>query len=216
MSNKTPESQPKAAEVEGSVTASFSTDRSLLRRFQAGQEDAATKLYVRYSHRLEALARAQTGKQLSTRIDPEDVVQSVFRSFFRRAVESGYEVPAGEELWQLLLVLALNKIRSLATFHHAKKRDVSRTSSPAGNKHWDPEDTNSENLAYQTMRLVVQELVATLPAPQDRIVELRIEGHEVQEIAKQVNRSNRTVERALQQFRKRLASLIDTGESTDG
>lgn len=185
------------------------SDHSLLRRFRQGDEGAATALYIRYAKRLEALARAQTGQQLATRFEPEDVVQSVFRTFFRRAVDSGYEVPAGDELWQLLLVLALNKIRSLAAYHHAQKRDVGRTSAPPADQTWSPEAKQGEDLAYQSLRLVVEELVAALPAPQDRIVELRIEGHEVQEIANQVGRSNRTVERTLQQFRKQLAKLID-------
>ncbi|MDC0937035.1 ECF-type sigma factor, partial [Pirellulales bacterium] len=154
-------------------------------------------------------ARAQTGKQLATRFDPEDVVQSVFRTFFRRAVEQGYQVPAGEELWQLLLVLALNKIRSLATYHRAQKRDVGRTNHPQDLESGRTEASGGNDLAYETMRMLVEDLVSTLPAPQDKIVQLRIEGHEVQQIAKMTNRSKRTVERTLQQFRSQLAKLID-------
>lgn len=186
-----------------------SSDHSLLRRFREGSQDAATTLYLRYAKRLQALARAQTGEQLATRFDPEDVVQSVFRTFFRRVVDSGYEVPAGDELWQLLLVLALNKIRSLASFHRAKKRDVSRTSSAAPEEAWSPVDAANDELAYRTMQMVIDDLLTTLPAPQDQIVQLRIEGYEVQQIAEQVGRSKRTVERTLQQFRKQLAKLID-------
>jgi len=186
-----------------------STDGSLLLRFKEGNQDAATELYVRYSKRLQALARAQTGERLATRFDPEDVVQSVFRTFFRRAVEQGYQVPAGEELWQLLLVLALNKIRSLATYHRAQKRDVARTDHPAHleNSH---SATSDDELAFETMRMVVDELVSSLPAPQDEIVKLRIEGHEIGDIAQQTGRSKRTVERTPQQFRSRLANLIDS------
>ena len=40
------------------------------------------------------------------------------------------------------------------------------------------------------------------------MIELRIEGHEVNEIAASVQRSKRSVERELQNFRKRLMSLI--------
>ncbi|QDS97668.1 RNA polymerase sigma factor [Adhaeretor mobilis] len=209
MSDKHPETQLNSEAVEQALPESVSTDRSLLRRFQAGEEDAATSLYVKYAKRLEALARKQTNDQFAARFDPEDVVQSVFRTFFRRAVKSGYQVPAGEELWQLLLVLALNKIRTLATFHHAQKRDVSRTCASPNNKLWDLEAKSGEELAFRTMQLVVQDLVSSLPAPQDRIVEMRIEGHEVKEIARSVKRSLRTVERTLQHFRKELSKSID-------
>src|SRR6516225_2129441 len=107
---------------------SFS-DRSLLRRFRAGQEDAATQLYLRYAGRLLALAQAQCAPDLAPRVDPEDIVQSVFRTFFRRAAQGHYEVPEGEELWKLFLVIGLNKIRATATFHRAAKRDVGVTAS---------------------------------------------------------------------------------------
>jgi RNA polymerase sigma-70 factor (ECF subfamily) len=167
-------------------------------------------LYLRYAKRLQALARAQTGEQLATRFDPEDVVQSVFRTFFRRAVEQGYQVPAGEELWQLLLVLALNKIRSLATYHRAQKRDVARTDHPAHLENAQTGSPEDDKLANETMRMVVDELVSSLPAPQDKIVQLRIEGHEISQIAEMTGRSKRTVERTLQQFRSRLAKLIDS------
>jgi RNA polymerase sigma-70 factor (ECF subfamily) len=185
------------------------SDHSLLRRFRSGNQDAATALYVRYAKRLQALARAQTGHELATRFDPEDVVQSVFRTFFRRAVDSGYAVPPGEELWQLLLVLALNKIRSLAAFHRAQKRDVGRTRGTHESDRWDPMATVGDELAYQTMQMLVGELISSLPPPQDQIVRLRIEGYEVQQISDAVSRSKRTVERTLQQFRERLAKLID-------
>jgi RNA polymerase sigma-70 factor (ECF subfamily) len=197
-----------ASNVEDESVQS-STDKSLLRRFRDGNQDAATALYVRYAKRLQALAKAQTGEQLASRFDPEDVVQSVFRTFFRRAVETGYDVPAGDELWQLLLVMALNKIRTLATHHRAQKRDVARTGRPEHFEQLCQGPSGQDELAYETMRIVVEELVAELPAPKNRIVELRIEGHEVQEIAKETNRSMRTVERTLQQFRSRLAKLID-------
>ncbi len=202
-----PKLLPDSNEEETSVQSS--SDKSLLRRFRLGSEDAATALYLRYAKRLQALAKAQTGKQLATRFDPEDVVQSVFRTFFRRAVENGYDVPAGDELWQLLLVLSLNKIRSLAAYHRAQKRDVARTNRP---EHFEEmyEGSSGENeVAYETMRLVIDELVAELPSPKNRIIELRIEGHEIQQIAEMTNRSMRTVERTLQQFRGRLAKLID-------
>ncbi|MCA9260740.1 MAG: RNA polymerase sigma factor [Planctomycetales bacterium] len=195
------------------LEAAAPTDHSLLRRFKAGSQDAATELYVRYAKRLHALARAQTGDQLASRFDPEDVVQSVFRTFFRRAVESGYEAPAGEELWQLLLVMALNKIRSLATHHRAQKRDVSRTSGAESLQQFVSVEDGDAELAYKTMKMVIEELVSSLPSPQDQIVSMRIEGYELQEIAERTQRSKRTVERTLQQFRSRLAKSLELGDA---
>ena len=62
------------------------TDHSLIQRLKAGQSSAATALYMRYAQQLRGLAMKQTSPGLASRIDPDDVVQSVFRTFFRRVV----------------------------------------------------------------------------------------------------------------------------------
>src|SRR5437588_8862412 len=103
------------------------SDHSLLRRFRGGNQDAATQLYLRYAARLRALALAQCSPQLARRVDTEDIVQSVFCSFFDAAKRGAYDVPAGDEFWKILLVIALNKIRNQEAFHRAAKRNVRRT-----------------------------------------------------------------------------------------
>jgi RNA polymerase sigma-70 factor (ECF subfamily) len=187
------------------------SDGTLLRRFRSGEGDAATALYVRYASRLQALARMQTAPNLSARFDPEDVVQSVFRTFFRRAAEGLYDVPPGAQLWQLLLVLALNKVRSLASFHRAQRRDVRRT---AGDPSLEIHRGADDQTPAQILNFVVQDVLGQLPVVQQQIVELRIDGHEVGQIADITGRSKRTVERVLQKFRLRLAELIDDADST--
>lgn len=191
------------SQTDGGVTEQ--SDRTLLRRFRSGEGDAATELYLRYAARLQALARMQTGANLSARFDPEDVVQSVFRTFFRRAADGLYDVPPGEQLWQLLLVLALNKVRSLATFHRAQRRDVRRTTGQPDLV----ERLEADQTPAQILELVVREVIGQLPANQQQIVELRIAGHEVAEIAAVTGRAKRSVERVLQKFRLRLAELIE-------
>jgi RNA polymerase sigma-70 factor (ECF subfamily) len=183
------------------------SDRSLLRRFQGGQPDAATALYLRYAERLRLLAAGQCAPDLAPRVDPEDIVQSVFRTFFRRAAQGQYDVPEGEDLWRLFLVIALHKIRSAATFHRAAKRDVRATATglpgAATGRLTAPDET-----ALATLRLVIDELLDALPPSLRVLVELRVEGHEVEEIARRAQRSRRSVERALQEFRTRLSALI--------
>ena len=100
------------------------TDSFLLRQFRGGTADAATQLYYRYAEQLYATVMPKLAAELSPRVGPDDIVQSVFRTFFRRAALGQYSVPAGGDLWKLLLVMALNKIRSVAAFHRAACRDV--------------------------------------------------------------------------------------------
>lgn len=184
------------------------TDHSLVRRFRAGEEDAATRLYLRYAARLQALASSQTSPHLATRFDAEDVVQSVFRTFFRRAQKGLYDVPPGDELWQLLLVLALNKIRGLAVHHRAQKRDVKRT--VGGTELAEvAQGMGGDEIAYSALQMVVESVLGEIHEVQRRMIELRIDGHRVEDIATLTERSKRTVERVLQGFRERLSELID-------
>jgi RNA polymerase sigma-70 factor (ECF subfamily) len=185
------------------------SDGSLLRRIQSGEEEAATQLYLRYSQRLMQLARANTAPELGVRFDPEDVVQSVFRSFFRRASGGCYDVPEGGELWRLLLVLALNKVRGLALHHRARKRDVSQTVGSAGLEDLAGRHEGQCAEPVKILELVIEELLSNMPEVQRQMVELRIEGCSVGEIATRTKRSKRTVERVLQSFREQLAALTD-------
>jgi hypothetical protein len=84
-------------------------------------------MYVRCAERLHALVVKQSSKDLACRIDAEEIVQSVFRTFFRRAAHGHYTIPEGGEIWKLLLVIALNKVRAAGAYHCAVKRDMRQT-----------------------------------------------------------------------------------------
>src|SRR3954469_3790725 len=191
------------------------SDSSLVRRFRAGEDDAATKLYKRYAERLHRLAQRNTGADLARRFDAEDVVQSVFRTFFRRLRTGLYDLPAGDELWRLLLVISLNKIRTLAVFHRAQKRNVGATVAPDTALLGQLADETSDNLAVASLKMVIGEVLEDLPEVQQSIIVRRIEGCQVEEIAAETGRSKRTVERVMQDFRERLGGIIDV-RSDDG
>jgi RNA polymerase sigma-70 factor (ECF subfamily) len=185
------------------------SDGSLMRRVRQGSGDAATELYLRYARRLRALTRARCSARLSRLIDADDIVQSIFGSFFRGAGQGLYNVPAGEDLWRLLVVIALNKIRSKANYFLAAKRDARLTVSKDEIDALQPSDSvgTREDLAF--LELSVQEALEKLPPLHRLVITLRVEGHEVAEIARQTDRSHRTVERILQQTRQRLTELLE-------
>jgi RNA polymerase sigma-70 factor, ECF subfamily len=183
------------------------SDRSLVARLRGGRQDAAAQLYLRYARRLRALAAARCSPLLARRVEPDDIVQSVFRRFFGRVSGGDYDVPPGEELWGLLLVIALNKIRTEEVFHRADKRDARREAGP-------PLPASREAAASGEeahLRACVEEALGRLPEGQRVVVELRVEGHDVGEVARRVGRSKRTVERALQEARSRLGALLGSG-----
>lgn len=181
------------------------SDRSLLFRLKAGSEDAAVLLYARYARRLRELAQAQCSAALAGQVEPEDVVQSVFGSFFRGASQGFYELPAGEELWRLFLVMALNKIRERSRYHRSAKRDVRRT---VGGDVYELSLANvaaQDEAAAVLLQMSMDEALSRLGDAHRQVIRLRVEGYEVAEIAGRLGRSKRSTERLLQEARQHLA-----------
>ena len=184
------------------------SDHSLLRRLRDRQADAPTLLYRRYAERLRALAARQISPALAVRVDPEDVVQSVFCDFFQGAAEGRYDVPEGGEIWKLLLIMTLNEIRGVGNFHRAGRRDVRRST---GGETYDQaieSESAPDESTLTILRMVIDETLETLPEGHRSMVEMRVEGYEVAEIAERTRYSKRTVERVLREFSRSLDAQI--------
>ena len=108
----------------------------------------------------------------------------------------------------MLLVIALNKVRATGAFHRAAKRDLRRTNGGESFDRAVESESAQDETALTFLRLVIEELLENLPESYRRMIELRIEGHEVAEIATAVQRSKRSVERVLQDFRQQLDAQI--------
>jgi RNA polymerase sigma factor (sigma-70 family) len=190
-------------------TPSPDSDHTLLERVRRGDGAAAAVLYERYAGRLRVVTEARRDRALAGRLDADDILQSAFGSFFRRAAEGAYHVSAGEELWGLLVSITLNKLRSAGDYHRAQKRD-SRATTPASASLPDVRTRDARALAE--LRWLIAEIIDPLPDVQQRMIHLRLEGHEVREIAERTGRSRRSVERVLHDFREALASRLGPGD----
>ena len=187
------------------------TDSSLMRGIRAGNDQAAEELFERYAKRLQSLANRQMAREISGRIDPEDVTQSIFRTLFRRLQAGQYSVPQGDSIWRLLVTIALNKIRSVGAFHRAAKRDIRKSASL---EHETGGHASGDELAVNVLRMTIDELLSDLSESQKQIIQLRLEGNTVAEISKGSGRSRRTVERTLQGFRQTLAETLNEEDQT--
>jgi RNA polymerase sigma-70 factor, ECF subfamily len=181
------------------------TDSSLIARIKDGSEEAAGVLYYRYASRLRSLAMAKTGADLAGRVDADDIVQSAFASFFRGAKDGQYNAPSGEEIWNLLLVMTLNKVRAKAAYHRADKRDVRKTVDDLEGKFEVPD---SDQAAATMLKMVIEEVLDKLPPTSADVIKCRLEGYEVADIAARLGRAKRSVERILQDFRSRMAEIL--------
>src|SRR5207248_8616660 len=86
---------------------------------------AADQVFARYARRLVSIAQQHLARRVAARVDGEDVVQSVFRTFFRRAQAGEFRIDSSAQLWQLLVRITVLKARAKGRYHTAGKRDAS-------------------------------------------------------------------------------------------
>jgi RNA polymerase sigma-70 factor, ECF subfamily len=70
-----------------SMTREASDIDDLLRRAEAGEEDAKARLFADCRQRLRAMLRLRMDRRLAGRIDPSDVLQEAYLDFARRLPE---------------------------------------------------------------------------------------------------------------------------------
>ena len=179
-------------------------DGSLLEELRNGDNAAAKALFDRYAARLNALAEQYCKGTYARRFEADDVVQSVFRIFFQGVRTNAYDVPSNGELWGLLMVITMNKIREKVGFHRAAKRDVTRTTPLSIGM--SPERRLDSGNNEANLKIDLEEIIEVLPVAHRPIVIMRMQGYEVQEISDRLVCSRRSVERVLQDLRKRLRS----------
>ena len=182
---------------------------NLVARWRAGDQWAATELFHRYADRLVALAKRRLSAKLAQRVDPEDVVQSVYRSFFADVRAGRYDVKRGGDLWRLLVTITLHKLHHQVTRGIAKKRAVERERS------FGSEDSlfgmQADILAHEpspveaaALSELLEQVMGGLDARERRMLELRLQGYNLDEIAAATCLSRRTVCRILDEVKEQL------------
>jgi len=108
--------------VADSQSSSSKSSQRLLRRVEGATASGAEELNRKYRHKLEKLAERGMDPKLRRREDPEDVVQSVLRTVFRRAAQGELQFDHSGALWRLLETVTRHKILKHAEYHKAKRR----------------------------------------------------------------------------------------------
>ncbi len=188
--------------------------QQLLEMYQAGENDAATVLFDRYVARLIALARSRIGARLRRRIDPEDVIQSAYRSFFVHARVGEYQLQKTGDLWRLLAGITLHKLYGQIEKHTAGKRSIDREAPPDTilATATVPEPSPSEVVAIiEELSLLIQDL-----PPEERLVlTASLQGQENAEISSTIGKSERTVRRLLANARNKLEQRLLHNHTTE-
>ena len=188
---------------------------NLLKRVRDQDSDAAMELFHRYLNRLIALVRTRLSNKLARRLDPEDVVQSAYRSFFTAAQDGRFELQRSGDLWRLLAAITINKLGKQVERHTAAKRDYAAEqaidSADASVRAVQPELLARDPTPAEATMLVeqVELLMSDFDEVQRKMLEMRLAGHTVGEIADEINRSERTVRRLLDKVKDKLQHQLE-------
>jgi RNA polymerase sigma-70 factor, ECF subfamily len=184
----------------------------LMARLRRGEDAAAREVFEQFVGRLVALARGRFNRLLARKVDPEDVVQSAFKSFFVRHRAGRLDVGDGDGLWNLLALITLRKCADRAEYYLAERRDAAReaTGSAGGDgpDAWlaalDREPRPEEAVILAE---TVESLFQDVSAHERPILELSLQGYTAAEISARLGRAERSVRRLREHIRKRLESL---------
>lgn len=181
-----------------------SESKVLVSRWRAGDQDAAKELFDRYASRLVALARRQISQRLVSRVDPEDVVQSVFRSFFGRVKAGKFRIEDQDDLGKLLVRITVHKTLRKVEYHLAAKRDP-RMEAVQGDfasddllQVLDRDPTPEAVVAFLDQ---LDHLLSQLRPEERQILEMRFQGYSNGEITKKLGIYDRKIRRLIERVR---------------
>jgi RNA polymerase sigma-70 factor (ECF subfamily) len=182
-----------------------------LARLQNRDDAAAQELFGRFTHQLIALTRRHIDAGLRHKVDPEDVVQSTYKSFFVRFSEGTLDIVGWNSLWGLLTLITMRKCAERATYYRAKCRDAAREVSPVsaeGTATWlEPLAREPTPLEAAVLSETVDELFASLDADERPVLEMSLQGYTTREISQRQGRAERTVRLLREYIRHRLEQL---------
>jgi RNA polymerase sigma factor (sigma-70 family) len=178
-------------------------DLELVSDFKAGSESAARELFDRHCERLMRLAKRRIGQRLVSRVDPEDVLQSAFRTFFNRVRNDEFSFREENDLFKLLVRLTVHKTLRQIAFHRAAKR----------NPELEAEQLSDAQAAFQQLCAnepepeaavaLVEEFdrfVGQFPPLDRQVLGLKLQGYSTVEIAERIGSYDRKVRRILERI----------------
>jgi DNA-directed RNA polymerase specialized sigma24 family protein len=185
---------------DGSVTQLFAL-------VGQGDEDAAAALWERFVPRLLGLARRTLASHPRLNGFADDVVQSVFASFFAQAQAGQFVLDHRDDVWNLLGVMTVRKARQALRREMADKRGGGQILNEAGPSSESGSPPTLDSVPASQLGpefdFLAEEMLANLPDELRTVAVLRLMGHTNPEIATHLDWTLRKVERKLQLIRLR-------------
>jgi RNA polymerase sigma-70 factor (ECF subfamily) len=191
---------------DDAATDSGDDIRAFLARIQAGDEEAARELLGRYEAEVRLVVRRQLPRLLRSRFDSLDFLQSVWGDFFQRVRTGPAEFSDSRHLVGFLARAAKNKVIDEYRRAGSRKGDMHREEPIWGESGRprdlpDPGDSPPE---LAQAHEVFARWQSALPEDRRHILELKAQGLSSREIGEQLGISERTVQRVLEDLRRRV------------
>src|SRR4051794_16761106 len=203
--------EAKAMSVGDVVRETDGDIRGFLARIQAGDEDAARELLTRYEAEVRLVVRRQLPRLLRSRFDSLDFLQSVWGSFFRRVRTGPAEFEDSRHLVAFLARAAKNKVIDEYRRAASRKQDMHREE-PLWVEGGRPKDLaadiDSPSEVAQA-REVFGRLRDLVPEERRNVLELKAQGLSSKDIGERLGISERTVQRVLEDLRRRAQSELE-------
>ena len=184
-----------------------------LRRIQEGDESAVRELLQRFEPEVRLVVRRQLPRLLRSRFDSLDFLQSVWGSFFRRMRDAPTDFEDSRHLVAFLARAAKNKVIDEYRRAASLKNDMHREEPLWGEGRRPKEvaapiDSPSE---VAQAHEVFDRLHALLPEERRTMLELKAQGLSSKDIGERLGVSERTVQRVLEELRRRMETEWEPG-----
>lgn len=188
---------------------------ALMGRLKSGEDEAAREVFGRFARRLVGLARQHLDLRITRKVDPEEVVQSAYKSFFIRQRDGRLEVGSWDGLWGLLTLITLRKCADKAEHYRAGRRNVNREQLGAAGPGDDAPplwslavDREPDPAEAVVLAETVEALFQTAYDEDERaVLELSLQGCSSAEISEKLGRAERSVRRMRERIRSRLERM---------
>ena len=180
------------------------------------REEAARQIWLRFAERLAAVVRRRLDPRILRHAGEDDVLQSLFASFFDAAPGPDGPPRDRDELWRLLVHFTMCKVANTADYHRAGRRDVRRERPLDGVRRRGAGVGRARGPAVDRAPRTRPSparsssgCCAILPDDLRPVFALRLEGFTNAQIAAQLGRVERTVELKLRTIRALLRPHLE-------
>jgi RNA polymerase sigma-70 factor, ECF subfamily len=147
------------------------------------------------------------------------VVQSAFKSFFVGQTEGKFQLENWDSLWAMLTVITVRKCGRRLSHFRAACRDLRREVEVAADKEghvtWEAPGLDPTPAEAAIWAETLAQILGEIKERERPIVQMRLQGYGIAEIAAAVGRSERTVLRVLEGVRTFIEQMNPEDEPVE-